>query len=58
MDLNELIEAVGSYTESVDVLLKAIIDDDRTAFLQAVAALGMRRTALDVATGKVMGVAA
>ena len=45
--MEEIIEAVGSYAESVDMLLKAIADDDRTAFIAAISMVGVRRVMLD-----------
>ena len=41
--MDEILESVGPYMESVDMLLKAIADDDRAAFVAAIAIVSARR---------------
>lgn len=57
-NMDNLIEKLGDYTESVDMLLKAIADDDRNAFVAAISVVGMRRIALDTTTAEFMGATA
>lgn len=56
--VEEIAEAGNGLTESVDMLLKAIADDDRNAFSAAAVTLRIRREYFENTLGELMGATA